>query len=162
MNGHLLPIMYGVFIKHLYQYNEFKDLRRELKLRGKNFGEEIAYRLFSKELMKLRAPLKGGNIKSLIKDLWQSVFEHSPKVSGNKGVFKIRDAQCVVCDALTSEKGEGFLCDFIAGIVEEFFSLIYEELIQTRGWRVNCIETNCKALNGEFCEYELRILEKIR
>ncbi|MFX1521424.1 MAG: hypothetical protein ACFFCD_16065 [Promethearchaeota archaeon] len=157
----MLPIMYGIFIKHLYRYNEFKDLRRELKMRGKNFGEEIAYRLFSKELMKLRAPLKEGNIKSLIKDLWQNVFGHSPKVTGKKGLFKINDEQCVVCDTLASEKGEGFLCDFIAGIVEEFFSLIYEALIKN-GWRVNCIETSCRALNGEFCEYELRILEKIR
>jgi len=161
MNRHLLPIMYGLFIKHLYRYNEsFKDLRKELKLRGKNFGEEIAYSLFSKELIKLHAPLKDGTIRNLIKNLWLQLFGVSPKISENKGIFKIRDSQCVICGTLASEEGEGFLCDFVAGIVEEFFSLVYEIPIQ-KGWRVSCIETHCKALKEEFCEYELRILEKV-
>ncbi len=141
------------------------DIRRELKLRGKNFGEEIAYSVFPKELMKLKAPLKDGNIKNLIKAIWEQVFGSSPKIEALKtkmGLFKIRDSQCVICNTLASEKGEGFLCDFVTGILEEFFSLIYEEIIETQGWRVSCIETHCKALNEEFCEYELRILEKMR
>jgi len=112
--------------------------------------------------MKLKAPLKDGTVKNLIKVLWQKIFGSSPKISGNKGLFKIRDLQCVICDTLASEKGEGFLCDFTAGIVEEIFSLIYEELIESQGWRVSCIETHCRALNEECCEYELRILEKMR
>ncbi len=162
MNRRILPIMYGLFIKYLYRYNEsFTDIRRELKLRGKNFGEEILYSTFPKELMKLKAPLKDGTIKNLIKVLWKEIFASSPKISGNKGLFKIRDFQCVICDTLASEKGEGVLCDFVVGIVEEVFSLVYEELIDTQGWRVNCVETHCRALNGEFCEYELRILEKM-
>ena len=153
--------MYGLFIKHLYRYNEsFKEIRRELKLRGKNFGEEIAYSVFSRELLKLQAPLKEGMIRNLIKNLWLKLFGISPKISGNKGIIKISDAECAICDTLASEKGEGFLCDFIAGIVEEFFSLIYEELIH-KGWRVSCIETRCKALKDDLCEYELRILEKV-
>jgi len=95
-------------------YNEsFIDIRRELKLRGKNFGEEIVYSVFPKELMKLKAPLKDGTVKNLIKVLWQQILGGSPKISGNKGLFKIRDSQCVICDTLASEKGEGFLCDFI-------------------------------------------------
>lgn len=141
------------------------DIRRELKLRGKNFGEEILYSVFPKELMKLKAPLKNGTIKNLIKALWKEIFESSPKVfedKGKKGLFRIRDSQCVICDTLASEKGEGVLCDFVSGIVEEVFSLVYEELIETQGWRVNCTETHCRALNEEFCEYELRILEKMR
>jgi predicted hydrocarbon binding protein len=140
------------------------DIRRELKLRGKNFGEEIAYSVFPKELMKLKAPLKDGAIKKLIKSLWQQVFGSSPKIEAlksKKGLFKIRDSKCVICDNLASEKGEGFLCDFVAGILEELFSLIYEEIIETQGWRISCIETHCKALNEEFCAYELRILEKM-
>jgi len=153
--------MYGLFIKHLYRYNEsFKDIRRELKLRGKNFGEEIAYSTFPKELMKLQAPLNQKSIRNLIKNLWLRLFGIYPKISGDKGIFKIRDAECAICDILASEKEEGVLCDFIAGIVEEFFSVIYEELIR-KGWRVNCIETRCRALKDEFCEYELRILEKV-
>jgi len=128
MNQRILPIMYGLFIKHLYKYNEsFIDIRRELKLRGKNFGEELLYSIFYKELMKLKAPLSDGTVKNLIKSLWQKIFGSSPKISSpNKGLFKIRDFQCVICDTLASEKGEGFLCDYVAGIVEEVFSVFYE------------------------------------